>query len=40
MICNDTRECRHKGARFGGNAEALEASIAEVRTFLSDVFGR
>jgi hypothetical protein len=34
------RECRHKGARFGGNVEAREASIAEVRTFLSDVFGR
>ena len=34
------RECRHKGARFGGNAEAREASIAEVQTFLSDVFGR
>lgn len=34
------RECRHKGARFGGNVEAREASIAEVTTFLSDVFGR
>jgi hypothetical protein len=34
------RECRHKGARFGGNAKVREASIAEVRTFLSDVFGR
>jgi dienelactone hydrolase len=35
------RECRHKGgARFGGDAKAREASISEVRTFLSDVFGR
>jgi hypothetical protein len=34
------RECRHKGARFGGNAKALEPSIAEVRTFLLDVLAR
>ena len=34
------RECRHKGARFGGDAKAREASIVEVRAFLSDVFGR
>jgi dienelactone hydrolase len=34
------RECRHKGARFGGDAKAREASIAEVRGFLAGVFGR
>jgi hypothetical protein len=34
------RECRKKGARFGGDARAREASIAEVRAFLTDVFGR
>jgi dienelactone hydrolase len=34
------RECRRKGARFGGDAKAREASIAEVRSFLSGVFGR
>ena len=34
------RECRHKGARFGGDAKAREASIAEVRAFLSDLFSR
>lgn len=34
------RECRMKGARFGGDTRAREASIAEVRGFLTDVFGR
>lgn len=34
------RECRRKGARFGGDAKAREASIAEVRAFLSEVFAR
>jgi dienelactone hydrolase len=34
------RECRHKGARFGGNAKAREASIAEVRSFLTDLFAK
>ena len=34
------RECRQKGARFGGDARAREASITEVRTFLSGVFAR
>jgi len=34
------RECRKRGARFGGDAKAREASITEVRTFLSDVFAR
>jgi dienelactone hydrolase len=32
--------CRHKGARFGGNAKALEASISDVRTFLLDALGK
>jgi dienelactone hydrolase len=34
------RECRKKGARFGGDVKAREAAIVEVRTFLTDVFGR
>jgi dienelactone hydrolase len=34
------RECRKKGARFGGDPKAREASIIEVRNFLSDVFAR
>jgi dienelactone hydrolase len=34
------RECRMKGARFGGDARAREASIVEVRGFLTEVFGR
>ena len=34
------RECRTTGARFGGDARAREASIAEVRGFLTEVFGR
>jgi dienelactone hydrolase len=34
------RECRTKGARFGGDPRAREASIEEVRRFLSDVFSR
>ena len=34
------RECRHKGARFGGDAKAREASIGEVRTFLLGVFAQ
>ena len=33
-------ECRKKGARFGGDAQAREASIAEVRRYLGEVFGR
>jgi hypothetical protein len=33
-------ECRKKGARFGGDPKAREASIVEVQTFLSDVFAR
>jgi hypothetical protein len=33
-------ECRHRGAHFGGDTKAREASIAEVRAFLSDVFRR
>ena len=34
------RECRKKGARFGGDPRAREASIAEVRAFLAEVFSR
>jgi len=34
------RECRREGARFGGDPRARDASIAEVRSFLSGVFGR
>jgi dienelactone hydrolase len=34
------RECRREGARFGGDARAREAAIAEVRGFLTGVFGR
>jgi dienelactone hydrolase len=34
------RECRHRGAHFGGNARVREASIVEVRGFFTDVFGR
>ena len=34
------RECRRQGARFGGDTQAREASIAEVRSFLSTVFSR
>jgi dienelactone hydrolase len=34
------RECRVRGARFGGNNKARTASIDEVRTFLTKVFGR
>jgi dienelactone hydrolase len=34
------RECRAKGARFGGDAKAREAAIVEVRGFLAGVFGR
>lgn len=30
------RECRHKGAHFGGNETARNAAIAEVRRFLTD----
>lgn len=33
-------ECRREGARFGGDAKAREASIVEVRSFLTGVFGR
>jgi dienelactone hydrolase len=33
-------ECRKRGAHFGGNAKAREASIEEVRLFLLDVFKR
>jgi dienelactone hydrolase len=32
------RECRHKGARFGGDAKAREAAVTEVRAFLLRVF--
>jgi len=34
------RECRKKGARFGGNDKAREAAIVEVRGFVTEVFGR
>jgi len=34
------RECRKKGARFGGDTKAREASIQEVRGFLTGVFAR
>ena len=34
------RDCRRRGARVGGDAKAREGSIAEVRAFLTDVFGR
>jgi len=34
------RECRKKGARFGGNDKARDAAILEVRGFLTEVFGR
>ena len=34
------RECRKKGARFGGDTRAREAAIVEVRAFLTEVFGR
>jgi dienelactone hydrolase len=34
------RECRRQGGRFGGDPKAREAAIAEVRSFLSGVFGR
>lgn len=34
------RECRREGGRFGGNTKAREASIVEVRSFLTGVFGR
>ena len=34
------RECRHRGAHFGGDARAREGSIAEVRAFFTDAFGR
>lgn len=33
-------ECRKQGARFGGDAQSRNASIAEVRSFLTDVFSR
>ena len=33
-------ECRKRGARFGGDAHSRNASIAEVRNFLTDVFFR
>lgn len=34
------RDCRRRGGRVGGDAKAREASIAEVRAFLTDVFRR
>jgi dienelactone hydrolase len=34
------RDCRRRGGHFGGDAVAREASIAEVRGFLSGVFSR
>lgn len=34
------QECRRAGARFGGDTKAREASIAEVRGFLTGVFSR
>ena len=33
-------ECRKRGARFGGDAKAREAAVAEVRAFLIAVFGK
>jgi dienelactone hydrolase len=34
------RQCRHQGARFGGDPKALEAAIADVRGFLREAFAR
>jgi dienelactone hydrolase len=34
------RECQRRGGHVGGNTKARDAAIAEVRTFLSDVFGQ
>ena len=33
-------ECRKVGGRFGGDAKSREASIAELRAFLGEVFSR